>query len=42
MGTTVTEEPGISLESGVLLALDDGVFVNPPNETKAEVWVKSG
>ena len=38
---TVTEEPGI-LESEVLLALDDGVFVNPPNETKAEVWVKSG
>mgnify|MGYP006181109421 CR=1 FL=1 len=38
---TVTEEPGISLESEVLLALDDGVFVNPPNETKAEVWVNN-
>ena len=28
---TVTEEPGI-LESEVLLALDDGVFVNPPSK----------
>ena len=37
---TVTEEPGI-LESEVLLALDDGVFVNPPNETKVEVWVNN-
>ena len=34
----VTEEPGI-LESEVLLALVDGVFVNPPNETKDEVRV---
>jgi len=33
---TVTEEPGI-LESEVLLALDDGVFVNQPNETKDKV-----
>ena len=37
---SVTEEPGI-LESEVLLALDDGVFVNPPNETKVEVWVNN-
>ena len=37
---TVTEEPGI-LESEVLLALDDGVLVNPPNETKVEVWVNN-
>ena len=37
---TVTEEPGI-LESEVLLALDDGVFVNPPNETKVEVRVNN-
>ena len=37
---TVTEEPGI-LESKVLLALDDSVFVNPPNETKVEVWVNN-
>jgi hypothetical protein len=37
---TVTEEPGI-LESEVLLALDDGVFVNQPNETKDEVWVNN-
>ena len=29
------------MESEVLLALDDGVFVNPPNETKAEVWVNN-
>ena len=35
---TVTEEPGI-LESKVLLALDNGIFVNSPNETKVEVWV---
>ena len=37
---TVTEQPGI-LESEVLLALDDGVLVNPPNETKVEVWVNN-
>ena len=36
---TVIEKPGI-LESEVLFALDYGVFVNPPNETKVEVWVK--
>ena len=37
---TVTEEPGI-LESEVLLALDDCVFFNPPNDTKVEVWVNN-
>ena len=35
---SVTEEPGI-LESEVRLALDDGVLVNPPNETKVQVCV---
>jgi hypothetical protein len=26
------------LASKFLLVLDDGVLVNPPNETKVEVW----
>ena len=37
---TVTEVPGI-LESEVLLALDKGVFFNPPYEIKVEVWVNN-
>ena len=37
---TVTEQPGI-LQNEVLLALDDGGFVNPLNGMKVEVWVNN-